>query len=72
MTKGRKHQFLMDFINSLKKMGTGSITKDIKIGDSWYEETLALVSSTKTYMIYARDITSRKNAEVALQEPGTI
>jgi PAS domain S-box-containing protein len=68
MTKGRKHQFLMDFINSLKKMGTGSITKDIKIGDSWYEETLALVSSTKTYMIYARDITSRKNAEVALQE----
>ena len=68
MTKGHKHQFLMDFINSLKKMGTGSITKDIKIGDSWYEETLALVSSTKTYMIYARDITSRKNAEVALQE----
>ena len=68
MTQGNKHQFLMDFINSLKKTGTNSITKDIKIGDSWYEETLVLVSSTKNYMLYARDITGRKNAEVALQE----
>ena len=68
MTQGLKHQFLMDFINSLKKAETESFTKDVKIGEHWYEETLAFVSSTKNYMLYARDITERKNAEVALQE----
>jgi PAS domain S-box-containing protein len=68
MIQGKKHQFLTDFINSMKKIGTDSITKDIKIGDSWYEETLAFVLSTKNYMLYARDVTERKNAEVALQE----
>jgi PAS domain S-box-containing protein len=68
MTQGLKHQFLMDFINSMKKMGTDSFTKDVKIGDSWYEEMLALVASTKNYMLYARDITARKNAELMLQE----
>ena len=68
MTQGLKHQFLMDFINSLKKAGTQSFTKDVKIGDYWYEETLALVSTTKNFTLYARDITERKNAEVDLQE----
>ncbi len=51
MIQGKKHQFLTDFINSMKKIGTDSITKDIKIGDSWYEETLAFVLSTKNYML---------------------
>jgi PAS domain S-box-containing protein len=68
MTQGCKRQFLKDFINSLQTAGTQSFTKDVKIEDSWYEETLAFESSTKNYMLYARDITKRKKAEMALQE----
>src|SRR5208283_845975 len=68
MTQGLKRQFLKDFVNSVQTAGTQSFTKDVKIGDSWYEETLAFESSTKNYRLYARDITERKNGEVALQE----
>ena len=43
------------------------MTRDIGVGDAWYEQTLAYVTSTNTYFLYGRNITARKIAEDGLR-----
>jgi PAS domain S-box-containing protein len=38
-------------------------TRDIKVGDTWYEQVIARVPSGQTFRIYGRDITVRKKAD---------
>ena len=68
ITKGNVHPFLTIMANVIRQAETNSITRDINVGNSWYEQTLAYTVSTKTYMLYARDITARKNAENELRQ----
>jgi len=63
-----KHPFLVDLTNIIPQAETSSITRDINVGNSWYEQTLAYTASTKTYLLYARDITERKNVEDKLKQ----
>jgi PAS domain S-box-containing protein len=45
-----------------------SVTQDINIGKSWYEQTLNYVPYSNHYLLYGRNITARKEAEEALKE----
>jgi len=44
------------------------LTRDIKIGELWYEQSYVLLPSTGDVRLYARDITNRKQAEQTLRE----
>ena len=68
IAKGNKHPFLTNMANLIRQTETNSITRDINVGNSWFEQTLAYTASTKTYMLYARDITARKKAENELRQ----
>ncbi len=68
MALGSKHPFLIAALDTVKKGETHSVTKEVKIGDSWYEQTLTYAPSTKSYRLYTRDITERKKAEEELQK----
>jgi light-regulated signal transduction histidine kinase (bacteriophytochrome) len=63
LAQGSKHPFLLDLVNKIHGVKINTFTKDINIGNSWYEQTLSYVPSSKTYLLYARDITIRKKVE---------
>jgi PAS domain S-box-containing protein len=68
MTQEHKQAFLMDLFDAIQKDKTHSVTKDINTGVSWYEQTLVYVPDTKSYLLYGRNITSRKIAEESLKQ----
>ena len=43
-------------ITMIRRGETHLVTRDISIGDSWYEQELAYVPSTQSYRLYVRDI----------------
>jgi PAS domain S-box-containing protein len=65
---GFRHPLLIGLEEIIKKKKIGSIARDIRNGDSWFEQNLAWAPSTQTYRIYIRDITKRLKTEQALQE----
>jgi PAS domain S-box-containing protein len=67
-TQGHKQAFLMDLFDAIQKDKTHSVTKDINIGTSWYEQTIVYVPVTKSSLLYGRNITSRKIAEESLRQ----
>jgi PAS domain S-box-containing protein len=70
-SQGSQHLFLTDWdllLRTLKENKPRTFTRDIKIGESWYEQSYALIPSTGDVRLYGRDITDRKHAEEALQE----
>jgi len=67
MVQGQKGQYLMELIDLIQKEKVQLVTRDIGVGDAWYEQTLAYVPSTKTYFLYGRNITARKIAEDELR-----
>ena len=71
LAQGSKHPFLLDLVNKIHGVKIDTFTKDIKIGNSWYEQTLSYVPSSKTYLLYARDITIRKKAEDEVKQRTT-
>jgi PAS domain S-box-containing protein len=63
---GEKHPYLADWGTLIKKYGTDKVsllTRDVKVGDSWYEQAISRVPSSQNLRIYGRDITVRKRAE---------
>ncbi len=47
---------------------TGPLVLDIELDGRWYEQRVAFVESSRTFRIYFRDITARKQAEGALRQ----
>ena len=64
--QGSKHPFLADLDNMIPHAVANSITRDINVSNAWYEQTLAYTAPTDTYLLYARDVTARKNADMEL------
>ncbi|MDD1648342.1 MAG: PAS domain S-box protein, partial [Methanomicrobiales archaeon] len=46
----------------------GDVRKEVQVGDRMFLETISFAPTTRTYRIYARDITDRILAEKALRE----
>lgn len=70
-SQGSQHLFLTDWdllLRTLKENNPHTFTRDIKIGESWYEQSYALITSTGDVRLYARNITDRKHAEEALRQ----
>ncbi len=66
-----QHPFLANWgalVSTLRSEESPSLTRDVKIGDSWYEQTVVYAPSNHNIRFYGRDITKRKQAEQALQE----
>jgi len=47
----------------IRSSEVGRRVRDIKVGDSWYEQVIARVPSSRNFRIYGRDITARKKAD---------
>ena len=70
-SQGWQHPFLTDWnllLRTLKEKEPHTLTRDIKIGELWYEQSYVLLPSTGDVRLYARDITNRKQAEQTLRE----
>jgi PAS domain S-box-containing protein len=68
-SQGCQHPFLADWdplLRALREKEPHTLTRDIKIGEFWYEQSYALLPSTDDVRLYARDITNRKQAEQTL------
>jgi PAS domain S-box-containing protein len=65
---GINHPFLINFQQIIKEVKKHPVVIDCNIGDLWYEQTFTHVQSSKSYRIYARDITKRKEAELDLEK----
>ena len=69
--QGSKHPFLANWeviVNTLQSEEPLSLTRDVNIGDSWYEQTAIHVPLTHEIRFYFRDITGRELAKKALLE----
>ena len=70
-SQGCQHPFLTDWdllLRTLREKEPHTLTRDIKIGELWYEQSYVLLPSTGDVRLYARDITNRKQAEQTLRE----
>lgn len=63
LAQGSNHPFLLDLVTRIHEAKIQTFTRDVNIDNSWYEQTLSYVPSSKTYLLYARDITIRKKVE---------
>ncbi len=69
--RGNKHPFLTDWealVNALDCEKLSSLNRDVRIGDSWYEQTVIHVPLNHDIRLYIRDITTREKAKQALLE----
>jgi len=65
------HPFLEgweSFAQTLVSGKTPSITRDIKVGDYWYQQALTYAPFSKSYRLFVRDITARINAAEELRK----
>ena len=70
-SQGCQHPFLTDWdllLRALREKEPHTLTRDIKIGEFWYEQSYVLLPSTGDVLLYVGDITNRKQALQALQE----
>jgi PAS domain S-box-containing protein len=70
-SQGSRHPFLADWellIRHLNGEEPPILTRDIRVGESWYEQSYALIPSTGDVRLYAKNITNRKHAEEALRQ----
>jgi PAS domain S-box-containing protein len=68
---GKKHPFLADWdldVNEILVDKGRVITREICVGDSWYEKTIYYEPSDDLFRIYGLDISVRKQAEDSLRE----
>jgi PAS domain S-box-containing protein len=66
--QGQKQTYIAELIRSIRRDKTPTITRDVNINNLWFEQTLAYVPSTDSYLLYGRNITARKEAEEGLRE----
>jgi PAS domain S-box-containing protein len=67
-TRGLKHPWLKDLkaIGALlAEKGKGSHARELKIGESWYHQSIHFMSEERRLRIYGFNITARKQAEEA-------
>jgi len=68
---GLGHSWLSGIGKAAKSLGRSrkkSVTRELKIGDRWYEQHISPVMDGKRLRIYGHDITERKLAEETLRE----
>ncbi len=68
--RGAKHPFLAGwkaFSRAVVDSGDPGSIREIQLGGNWWDQVVAYVPETKTYRIYAREITSRKQMEEELR-----
>ncbi len=66
LTKGPKHPWLTDLpsaVATLQRADRTSLSREVKLGDAWYHETLFAAPDSQRIRAYAFDITERKWAE---------
>ena len=68
VTQSKKPEFLIDLFKEINENNKQSITRDIKTGNLWFEQALVYVQTTKSYLLYGRNITTRKEAEDELKQ----
>ena len=68
LAEGGRHPFLTAAVTTILEGETHPDNIDVSIGDSWYEQALAYLPSTRSYRLYALDITERKRAEEELRQ----
>lgn len=66
--QGKTHPFLDAVENIITNAKNKAVTWDINLNDSWYQQTLTYTTLTGTYLLYALDITTRKNTEIELKQ----
>lgn len=65
-TRGKKHALMADWdkvAEGLKTEGPSSWSRDISVGDRWFEEDIFYVPSRDSFRLFAFDITERKQTE---------
>jgi PAS domain S-box-containing protein len=70
-TAGPRHPWLKDLksiAKIFKQKGKISHTRELKIGDRWYQQTISPVFEGRRLRIYGLDINHRKQAEEALRQ----
>lgn len=68
---GGNHPWLADLgapMQTFSKNETRTYTRDIFVGDRWYQQAMYLVPGTRDIRIYGIDITDRKRSEEMLQK----
>ncbi len=68
--RGTEHPWLVDWeslVHKLREGATKVITREVKVGGRWCQQTLQLVEETRRIRIYGMDITERKQAEEELK-----
>jgi PAS domain S-box-containing protein len=72
-TMGLQHPWFTDFeviAEILEQKGKRSHTRELKIGEFWYQQSINPVLEGRRLRIYGLDITERKRAEEALRSSG--
>ncbi|MGC2061409.1 MAG: PAS domain S-box protein [Thermodesulfovibrionales bacterium] len=68
---GLRHPFLADFalmLSAVRAEKKGICTREVRVGQAWYVQTVHLVSAEGVLRIYGHDITPRKETEEALRQ----
>lgn len=63
------HPFLADwqgFIDKFKKEKNGVLSREIKVGNFWYDQVISFVPSSNSFRFYCRNITAKKIIEEEL------
>ena len=71
---GSSHELLADWdalVASVRSARRRVFSREVRVGERWYEQVMTTVPSARTFRVYARDITDRKKAEQALRESET-
>ena len=71
-TLGVKHPFMADWTLLVQTLNSDklnqSATREISIGEAWYEQTIMYLSNVHSCRIYAREVTERKKTEIVLKD----
>ena len=67
--RGRLHPYLVGWARVMARLDSEvRLTRDIQVGDSWYDQAVYRLPSSQNVRIYGRDITSRKRVESYLRD----
>ena len=68
---GSAHPFLFDWQNVVKDFegkSSGTFSREVKVGEQWFDQQFYLVPNAQRIRIYTIDITERKKAEAQIIE----